>query len=176
MAAAATRRIAFITVPATDGDGPLGDKGFTANTVLMFPGGQSGLTAEGGFAHRVLNKTGNASIKGTLVKTSAGTDNAFDLADADGVNVIGVVYEADIADGQLCWIVVSGRAQVKLENNVACTRGNWLRTSAGAAGRADGTGASPAAAPAHFAECGHVLETVGADAAGALAYCTIHFL
>lgn len=133
-------------------------------------------TPEGGFAIRLLNDTGANSIKGTLVEASTAQDNAFSLSSLSDYDCMGVVYENGIAPGQWCWIVVSGRAQVKLENNVGATHGNWVRTSATAVGRADATAATPPAAdPTHFAEVGHCLETVAGSATGVLAWVMIHF-
>lgn len=138
-----------------------------------------GLTAEGGYAVRLLNKTGSASVKGTLVEAASGTDKAFVLADASEVMTIGVVYEDGIADGSLCWVVTQGRCQVKLQDNAAGTRYYWVRTSTSQAGRAVMLSAPPGGGipelDAHMAEIGHSIESVNASASGALCYCMVHF-
>ncbi len=131
------------------------------------------LTDEGGIAVRLTNKTGVPSVKGTIVETASGTDNAFDIADADAIDGIGVVYEDGIADGSECFIVIYGRCQVLLKDATASTAHNWAGVS-DVAGRADMTNASPPAAPAHFAEIGHCIETKGADT-DVLAFCMVHF-
>jgi hypothetical protein len=116
-------------------------------------------TVEGGLAIRLINKTGSASVKGQLVSPSAGTDNAFDTSIASDTEMIGIVYEAGVADGSLCWIVVVGIAEVLLKDTTAATRANWVSSSS-TAGRADATAASPPGAdPSHFQEIGHALES-----------------
>ena len=131
------------------------------------------LTPEGGLALRLTNKTGAASVKGTLVEADGAVDGAFDIADADSKECCGVIYEDGIADGDECLIVISGRCQVLLKDATASTRRNWVKTS-DVAGRADATNASPAAAPTHFEEIGHCIESKGADT-DVLAFIMLHF-
>lgn len=132
-------------------------------------------TAEGGLAIRLTNKTGGASVKGTLVSASTAVDNAF-ILQANEFDTIGAVYEAGIADGSECWIVISGRAQVLMKNTVASTRGNVL-IAADTDGRANSIANPGQGVPAtetHFKECGHFIETKtgGTDV---LAYAVLHF-
>lgn len=132
------------------------------------------LTREGGLALRLTNKTGVASVKGTIVEAHAGTDNAFRVCDANSVEPFGVVYENGIADGEECIVVIGGRVQVLLKDLTLSTRNNWVGVS-DVAGRAIATGASPPAAPTHFKEIGHCIESKGADT-DVLAFCILHFL
>ena len=132
------------------------------------------LTPEGGLALRLTNKTGGVSVKGTIVEAHAATDNAFRVCDANSVESFGVVYEDGVADGSECLIVIGGRVQVLLKDATASTRNNWVQTS-DVEGRADATNASPAAAPTHFKEIGHAIESKGADT-DVLAYIILHFL
>lgn len=117
-------------------------------------------TNEWGFQVRLTNKTGGNSIKGEIVKASAGTDMAFDKVAADGLEPIGVIYEANVADGSECWIWVTGSVcQVLLKDTTGSTRGYWVSVS-DTAGRADATtAAAPGVVLAHFREIGHCLET-----------------
>jgi len=133
---------------------------------------QSQLTPEGGIAIYLTNKTGSASIKGTVIEASAGTDNSFGVAPSNAVDPIGVVYDDGIADGELCRIVVAGRAQVLLKDTTGSTRGNWVEVS-DVAGRANATLASPNQVT-HFAEVGHSLETK-TGGTNVLLFCMIHF-
>lgn len=122
--------------------------------------GNSTMTPEGGFAIKLTNKTGANSVKGTMVKTSTGTDNAFQTTAVNDFEPVGVVYEAGIADGSPCWVVVGGIAEVLLQDALASTRGNWVRTSITQAGRADASNAvAPGLVLTHFAEIGHCLES-----------------
>jgi hypothetical protein len=137
------------------------------------------MTPEGGIAIRLTNKSGATSVKGRLVRASAGTNNAYELSGADVPNVIGVEYEAGIADGSECWVVVYGVAEVLLQNSTASTRGYWAKQSDTVAGRADITNALPpggtiAALEDHGSEIGHCIEskTAGTDV---LAKIVMHF-
>lgn len=134
-----------------------------------------GFTSEGGLAIRLTNRTGAPSVKGEAVIASGANDNSFIQAIAGAVDVIGAVYEAGIANGSECWVVKAGIAEglVSTDGGAAgSTRGNWVGMSSTQAGRFDMTNASPPAAPTHFEECGHCLET---KAAGALAKFVMHF-
>jgi hypothetical protein len=102
------------------------------------------ITPEGGFAIKLTNETGSNSVKGQIVAADTGTANAFNTSAVDDEGPIGVVYEAGIADGSECLVVISGRAQVLLKDTTASTQGNWVKCS-DTAGRADATNASPVA-------------------------------
>ena len=122
------------------------------------------ITPLGGIAIRIINKTGVASVKGTLVSYSAAVDNAFVLSAINEDQAIGIVYEVGVADGGLCWTIILGCAEVLLENTTAGTHGNWVFAS-GTVGRADATLAAPPAGGVaqldqHMQEIGHCLENV----------------
>ena len=178
--AAKVRQLPFFSnLGDGDTEGPFSQKEYS-DIVFTLPGGRAGLTTEGGFVIKSTNKTGATSVKGTLTLASTTTNNACGLTSADTTHPIGVMYEDGIADGAECWVVISGRCQVKLENNVAATRGYWARTSVTAAGRADATNANPPGGgvvelDAHMCEIGHCLESVSASASGALCYIMLHF-
>lgn len=124
-------------------------------------------------ALRLINETGAASVKGTLVQPHT-NDRSFELTDANCVECFGAVYEDGIAEHAECLVVIGGRVQVMLKDATLSTTKNWVKT-ADVAGRADATGASPAAAPQHFQEIGHCIETKGADT-DVLAFIMMHFL
>ena len=134
------------------------------------------MTAIGGFAIKLTNKTGGNSVAGQLVKADTATNDAVILTAASDVECFGVFLDSGIADGAEAWVVVSGIADVAMKDNTAATRGNWVETS-DEAGYADATSASPAAAPQHFNEIGHCIESVTAGGAGThiLARCVLHF-
>lgn len=131
------------------------------------------ITKEGGYAIRLLNKTGANSVKGTVVMVSDTTDNAFKANIIDGDMPIGVVYESGIADGSACWVVVSGIADILLVDNIASTRGYVIYSSNTTAGRIDISENAPAAIT-HFREIGHSLESKVAGT-NVLCKCAIHF-
>jgi len=109
------------------------------------------------------------------VKADTATDDAVILAGIGDTECFGVFLDAGIADGSEAWVVVAGIADVAFDDNVAAVRGNWVATGV-AAGYAR-TSASPAAAPNHFEEIGHCIESVPAGGGGThiLARCVLHF-
>jgi len=142
--------------------GTLGAGAITSTGAIAGP--KSRMTVEGGFAVKLTNKTGGASVKGTLVHASTGTDNAVSTTDTDEIQPIGVIYEAGIADGSDVWVVTQGIAEVLLQDSQASTRGYWARTSVTQAGRADCSTAAPPGGgvpelDAHMTEIGHCLES-----------------
>ena len=153
---------------------PLASPTFTGTVTAP----KTALTPEGGIAISLTNKTGVASVKGSLVATSTVTDHAFELQ-ADEINTIGIVYEDGIADGSECLVVVSGIADVLLKDATASTRGFWA-VAADTDGRANITEPTPSPNNTvgehtiHFKEIGHCLESkvAGTDV---LAKCVLHF-
>lgn len=144
----------------------------------IFGDNKVGITELGGIAVKLTNKTGAASVKGTVVEADTTTDDAFKVADADGNHPIGVVYDDGVADGSECWVVISGIADVLLKDATASTHGNWVQMS-DVAGRADATVANPPAGGVaqldnHMEEVGHCLESRGADT-DVLARVCLHF-
>jgi len=136
---------------------------------------KAGISPIGGIMIKLTNKTGANSVAGQVVSPDTATDDAVILNAIGGVNPIGVFLESGISDGSEAWIVVSGIADVALDDNVAAVHGNWIGSGI-AAGYAS-TGASPPAAPTHFEEIGHCIESVAAGGAGThiLARCVLHF-
>ena len=141
--------------------------------------GKTKVTKEGGYAIRFVNKTGAASVKGTVVEASTTTFDAVGIVPSDQPDPIGVIYEDGVADGDLVWVVTMGKVQVLLEDTTAAILDGWVRVSPNVAGRADASAAGPPGGTIieidnHFKELGHCLETViaGTDK---LALCLIHF-
>ncbi len=132
-----------------------------------------GYSALGGLMIRLTNKTGSASVTGEVVRASTGTDDAVELCVGGSLDPTGVFLDGGIADGAEAWVVILGKADVMLENSTASVHGNWVGISA-TAGRADATNGSPPAAPAHFKEVGHCLESQGGGT-DVLARVHLHF-
>lgn len=142
--------------------------GGVAPTLKLSVMEKAGITPIGGFAIKVTNKTGSPTVKGQLVIASTVTADAFATAPASSDEVIGIVYEAGVADGSEAWIVGSGKADVLIDAG-GCVIGDRLVSSA-TAGSADVNNLPIAAV--HFQEVGHSFETrVGAG----LARLTVHF-
>ncbi len=141
----------------------------------IFPGGKMGVTNEGGLALRLTNKTGGASIKGYLAQAAEANDDAFILSADDIPDNIGVIYEAGIADGAECWIVVNGIVEVYFE--AAVTHGDFVRSQVNADGGTVGVAVaeaeptSPFATDKHFQEIGHLIQSTGG---AGLARCIVH--
>ncbi len=140
------------------------------------------LTAIGGVAVKLTNKTGGVSVAGQTVRASTVTDDAVVLTVADEDECLGVFLDSGVADGAEAWVVVSGIADVALQDNTGTTRGNWVRTSVTEIGYADATNAGPPGGGVtelgrHMREIGCCLETVSAGGEGThvLARCVLHF-
>lgn len=132
----------------------------------------------GGFMIKLTNKTGAASVKGTIVDGGTSVNNSFTLCVKDIPDVFGVVYEAGIADGAECWVTISGIAEVLFVGST--TRGQFARGFLTADGGsyiagyalAENVPTSPFSTDKHFYELGHILESrTGAG----LAKCVLHF-
>lgn len=128
-------------------------------------------TPEGGLALRMINKTGAASVKGEVV-TPGTSFKGYIQAPANEDMPTGVVYDAGIADGSPCRVVIAGAGQVLMKNTIGTTVGDVLWCS-DTAGRADAAATIPAST-FHFRELGHALETVtgGTDK---LVWTVLHF-
>jgi len=130
------------------------------------------ITSVGGIAIKLINRTGHSSVKGEIVESSGTVDFEVTLESAGGVDPVGAIYNAGIAEGSDVWVACAGIVEVLYDANGAIN-GGWVETSDLTAGRADGSAASPAAAPAHFEEMGHALEDAAANTVGRI---TMHFL
>ena len=122
-------------------------------------------TSDGGIAIRLINKTSAASVKGRLVALHTTTSGAYMLNPANGFMPIGVEYETGIADGSPSWIVVSGIADVLLEDTTSGTTGYWVGVSTSQAGRANAATAAPPGGgipelDRHTQEIGHCIQTI----------------
>jgi len=102
--------------------------------VFTSPAFDFGITAEGGLAFKLTNKTGVASIKGTAINISPLYDSSF-IAATDPYTVIGFVYNSGVADGSDVWIVRDGKTDFLLEDGYAATPNSWIRLSSITAGR-----------------------------------------
>jgi len=136
-----------------------------ANSSILFScGGKVAFTPEGGLAVKLTNRTGAASVKGSVLTMSTAYDAAFALqtAEFDGV---AVAYESGIADGAESWVVVSGIAEVLLKDGTAATHGAWTKC-ADTDGRAEATippsGIGALSTADHFKEIGHCIESKAA--------------
>ena len=131
------------------------------------------VNVSGGFMVKRINKTGASSVKGTVVTTSDTTDNAVRINPTNGDMACGVMFEDGIPDGQECWVVTGGIAQVLLVDGVAGTRNYIAYSSTSVAGRID-TAATIPAASVHFTEIGHTNESKAAGT-NVLVTCFLHF-
>ncbi len=133
-------------------------------------------TPEGGLAIPLINKTGAPSVKGAIVATHPDVDEAFRLCPASAPIPIGAVYESGIPDGGICWVVVSGIAEVLLKNDTGAVRTNWVGIS-DVAGRAIANahpGAAPPETAVHNGEVGHSIQNKVAGT-NVLAKIVMHF-
>lgn len=138
--------------------------------------GYDSTTNERGFLVKMINRTGEASVKGTLISASQSADREA-IKQANEFDTIGIIQEAGIAEGAGMWVWVSGSiCQVLAKNSTVFTRGNIL-IAADTDGRANNIANPGSGLPAtetHFKECGHVIESKDAGT-NVLVLCSIHF-
>jgi hypothetical protein len=138
--------------------------------------GYDSATNERGFLVKAINRTGGASVKGTLVSASTSADQEA-IKQANEYDTIGVVQEAGVAEGSEMWVWVNGSVcQVLYKDSVAATHGNIL-IAADTDGRAidiANPGGGLPGTDTHFKECGHVMQSVGAGT-NVLALAMLHF-
>lgn len=139
-------------------------------------------TALGGLAVKLYNRTGAVTVAGQTVVSDIATDDGVILCPADSEHPVGVFLDAGVADDALAWVVVSGIADVAMEDNTAAIHGYWVRNSVTEPGYADSTNADPPGGGVvnldiHTKEIGHCIESVGAGGGGThiLARCILHF-
>ena len=165
-------------VMTIEGTGNVGI-GTTSPTTKLSVNEKSGHTAIGGFCIKLTNKTGAVTVAGQLVQADTSANDAVKLTSIDEEETFGVFLDSGIAANAEAWIVISGIADVAMEDNTTATRGNWVRSSITEAGYADATNATPPspAAFSHFNEIGNCIETVTATGGGThiLARCVLHF-
>lgn len=143
---------------------------------ILYPDEKIVFTSEGGLAIRLINKTGSPSVKGSLVSAGLALDSSF-ILQTDEFDAFGVVYEDSIVDGDLCLVVVSGIAEVLLQDGTAAVRGYWAK-AASADGRAEVTtapsGIGALSTAQHFREIGHCIESKSSGT-DVLAKVVLHF-
>lgn len=127
----------------------------TASSEVVGP--KAKVTPEGGYAVLRTNNTGHSSIKGEIVIASTTVSKGVDLAGANSVVPVGVIYNSGVANGSDVWVVTGGIAQVLLKDSTGVTMGQWLGVS-DTAGRAYAD-ADPIGAGKHNQEVGHANET-----------------
>lgn len=137
------------------------------------------ITDDGGFATEMINKTGAASVKGSIVSASTSADNSFVVTSGDSIQPMAIVYDGGIPDGGVCRIVTYGTAYVLIKNGTTATHGYWVKVSDDTDGRADATNAAPpggtvGALEDHMSEIGHCLESAGSGT-DVLVLCLLHF-
>ena len=137
---------------------------YAADPTLILTGPKTAVSPIGGLLTRLINKTGANSVKGTVVELDDGVDFAFDIAPVDAIDAFGIVYEDGIADGDECWVVTYGAADILIEDGTASTRDNFVKVGDTTPGRALMDTATPASQAIHFRELGHCMESQGAGA------------
>lgn len=137
--------------------------------------GYDSATNERGMLVKFINRTGGASVKGTLVALSPTADREV-IKEANEFDCVGVVQEAGVAEASEMWVWVNGSvAQVLYKDSVAATRG-YVLLAADTDGRAIDV-AVPSSNPVvaeHFKECGHVMESKSAGT-NVLVLVALHF-
>jgi hypothetical protein len=127
-------------------------------------------------AVKMLNGTGGATTKGYIISASTAANATFSYTQVDSPDPCGIVLEDSVANGEYCWIAVSGLAKVYFGGD--STRGHFARVTMTADGYSAGQAisepypSSPFATDKHFMEIGHVFE---ARTGAGLALVMLHF-
>lgn len=127
------------------------------------------IDSSGGFFVKLTNKSGGASVSGAIVIPYTSTALSVTTAGANSAVPLGTFRDSGVADGSEAWVGISGLCPCKADSG-GIAIGDWIATGA-TASLVDGS-ASPAAAPAHFQEIGHALNTA---TNGAVARELLHF-
>ncbi|KPK96020.1 hypothetical protein AMJ80_02450 [bacterium SM23_31] len=141
----------------------------------LFP--YTSLTPEGGYYTWVVNDTGVASVKGTVVHASSNVDRGVSLVPIDDPDPCGVVYDSGVPQGGIMRVVISGIAEVLYSTPV--NRGTFARVPIGSdpsatpgQAIAEPLPSPPFATDKHFLEVGHPVQTI---ASPGLALTVLHF-
>lgn len=93
------------------------------------------ITPTGGYAIKLKNRTGAASVHGSAVMLSTVNDDSVVLTEGYTSVGIGYLYGSGVANGDDVWVVIVGIAEAILEPNFTVTRGALLDFSSGTSGR-----------------------------------------
>jgi hypothetical protein len=132
-------------------------------------------TGERGIVQKLVNGTGGATVKGTVVTVSTSADSKF-ILQATEYDSIGVVAEAGVANDSAAWVWINGSVcQVLFKDGESATRG-YVAIAADTDGRGKNVSV-PTGTPTqndHWKEIGHVMQSV-ADGTDILVLCHLHF-
>lgn len=125
----------------------------------------------------MVNKTGGASVKGTVVDSHDTIENAVKKIVVNVPDPIGVIYDDGVPDGSLVRVVISGIAEVLFIGSVTIghlARGFITGDDGYVSGQllSEAVPTSPFASDKHFYECGH---TISARTGAGLAKVMLHF-
>ena len=121
------------------------------------------ITAEGGLAIQVTNKTGAPSVQGTIVSIKSGVDMCAELTPVDATHCLGVVYNAGVHDNEYMWVVIAGLADVLMKNDATLGQQCRIPLSTDTGEVAGYAMAAAQAATASVYKIGDILETKTAD-------------
>ena len=135
------------------------------------------LTKDGGVAVWFQNRTGTASVRGSLVTMGTAPSSVI-LCPKTIPKACGVVLDSGVPDGQFVRVVVTGVAYVLVEDGMGPTVGYWVGLSSVTDGRAQFQATLPdnsgAGIDLHNREIGHCVDTVPAGT-DVLARVVLHF-
>lgn len=118
---------------------------------------------EGAVCLKLFNRTGGATVAGTIVKADTGNGDSVIVSAIDDPMPIGFLRDTGVADGSETWVQIAGRVLV-LGDSGGVLPGQWCGTGP-TAGSVDGDTTIPAATQ-HFQEIGHSLSTIGSGGTG----------
>ena len=99
-------------------------------------------TSEGGLVILVHKLPVSITRRGLVCRASTNIPLSWEISQASERSMLGVIYEDD-ENPDLTWVVISGIAQVLLQDGTAAAPGNWVKTSDSQPGRANATTVTP---------------------------------
>jgi hypothetical protein len=125
----------------------------------------------GGRCILLQNKSGGTLVKGTVVMQDSSNDNCIVSTGIGEYSIFGTVY-MDILNNKWGWVVMSGPADVLVDNVGDTLRGYWIGASATTGGQATSQASLPTDSN-HYKEIGHAM---AARSGPGLIRCMIHLL
>jgi len=121
------------------------------------------MTSLGGYCVQMTNGTGSNSIKGTVVRQYASEDDKFAVCETSNqAKWFGVVAESGVANGDPCWVVIFGIAEVLLRDTTAAYAGRFAVASSATDGRIESNSSADADESINLGVCVNSV-TAGTD-------------
>ena len=106
---------------------------------------------------KVINKSGNSTVTGRLVKTNPNQKNSFTLLGRDDKAMLGITLQSGISDGMYCSVQVDGTANLYI--NGVCKVNDIIRSLTSSDSGPAGTGMVVKSSDVSYLKVGIALES-----------------